>query len=189
MAKQFRQISDAHRAFIEAQHIFFVATAAPEGRVNVSPKGMDALRVLGPNRIVWLNLTGSGNETAAHLAQANRMTLMWAGFERVAMIMRAYGSARILHPGEDGWQELPEALTSQLGARQVFDMKVDILQTSCGYGVPYFDYAGERDTLKKWAEDRGEDGLRTYWHERNARSIDGFATDFEAPDNDPDNDA
>ena len=184
MATQFDHISDAHRAFIEAQHIFFVATAAPDGRVNVSPKGMDSLRLLGPNRIVWLNLTGSGNETAAHLARANRMTLMWAGFQARPMIIRAYGSARLHHPGEAGWDALPKALTGQLGARQVFDMQVDILQTSCGYGVPFFDYRGERDVLKNWAEDRGEDGLRRYWHERNARSIDGFATDFTAGDDD-----
>ncbi len=185
MARQFDHISDTHRAFIEAQKLFFVATAAPDGQVNVSPKGMDSLRVAGPNRILWLNLTGSGNETAAHLARANRMTLMWASFDTRPMIMRAYGTASLLHPGEAGWDALPQALTGQLGARQVFDMQVKTLQTSCGYGVPLFDYRGERDTLEKWAEDRGEDGIRAYWRERNARSIDGFPTDFSDGENDP----
>ncbi len=188
MARQFDRIEDDHRAFIEAQHIFFVATAAPEGRVNLSPKGMDSLRVLGENRIVWLNLTGSGNETAAHLKRANRMTLMWAGFETRPLILRAYGSARLLHPGDPGWEALPEALTGQIGARQVFDLRVEMVQTSCGYGVPYFDYRGERDALEKWAQARGEEGLRRYWHEENARSIDGFATDF-APAPPPEDDA
>ena len=91
MAKQFDAISDDHRAFIEAQHLFFCGTAADEGRVNISPKGMDTLQVLGPNRIIWQNWTGSGNETAAHLARINRMTLMWCGFEKVPMVLRAYG--------------------------------------------------------------------------------------------------
>lgn len=98
MATQFPALTDPLTKFITAQHIFFCATAGPSGRVNVSPKGMDSLRVLGPNRIVWRNLTGSGNETAGHLAQINRMTLMWCGFEAKPMILRAYGTATTLHP-------------------------------------------------------------------------------------------
>ncbi len=145
---------------------------------------MDSLRVLAANRIVWLNLTGSGNETAAHLARANRMTLMWAGFETRALILRAYGSARILHPGAAGWAALPRALTGRCGARQIFDMRVEMVIGSCGYGVPFFDYAGERGALPKWAEERGAAGLRAYWRERNAISIDGFPTDFAPRDDD-----
>ena len=183
MAKQFDALNDDHTGFIAAQHLFFVGTAAPEGRVNISPKGMDSLRVLGPNRIVWLNLTGSGNETAAHLARANRMTLMWIGFERRPLILRAYGQARILHPGTPGWDALPEALTNIKGARQVFDMDVEMVMTSCGYGVPFYDYKGERDVLEKWAEAKGDDGLTRHWHTQNSASIDGFPTDFApAPD-------
>lgn len=176
MGKQFDRIEDGHRAFIEAQHIFFTGSAAPSGKVNVSPKGMDSLRVMGPNRIVWLNLTGSGNETAGHLRLANRITLMWCGFEKRPMIMRAYGIARCLHPRDGGWDDLAGLFGAPLGARQIYDMSVEMVQTSCGYGVPYFDFAGERDTLAKWAEDKGPEGIATYWRERNATTLDGIAT-------------
>lgn len=176
MAKQFDAISDDHRGFIEASHIFFVGSAAADGRVNISPKGTDSLRVLGPNRIAWLNLTGSGNETAGHLAQVNRMTLMWAGFEKRPLILRAYGTARVVHEGEDDWAELAGLFGTPLGARQVYDMSVDLVQTSCGYAVPYFDYAGERDTLARWAENKGEAGIHAYWGEKNRTTIDGAPT-------------
>ena len=176
MAKQFDAIDDDHRAFIEAQHIFFCGTAANEGRVNVSPKGMDSLRVMGPNRIIWRNWTGSGNETAAHLALHNRMTLMWCGFEKRPMIMRAYGTARTLHPRDAGFAELNALFPETIGARQIYDMTVDMLQTSCGYAVPYFDHKGPRDTLERWTEDRGTQGIASYWQERNQQTIDGLPT-------------
>ncbi len=176
MAKQFSEISDAHRKFIEEQHIFFTGTAGPDSRVNISPKGMDSLRVLGPNRILWLNRTGSGNETAAHLLQVNRMTLMWCSFTTRPMIMRAFGPARILHPRDADWAKMAAHFPPDFAARQLFDMQVDLLQTSCGYGVPFFDYAHERDTMQHWADDRGPDGVKTYWEKRNQVSIDGAPT-------------
>ncbi len=176
MAKQFERIGDDHRAFIEAQQMFFVATAAPEGRVNLSPKGMDSLRVLGPNRIAWLNWTGSGNETAAHLLKSARMTLMWCSFGPRALILRAYGSARTLHPRDADWAGMAAHFKTGFAARQIFDLSVEMVQSSCGYGVPRFEYAGERDVLPKWAEARGPEGVRAYWAERNAVSIDGFPT-------------
>lgn len=176
MGKQFDRIEDGHKVFIEAQHIFFTGSAAPSGKVNISPKGMDSLRVMGPNRIAWLNLTGSGNETAGHLRQANRITLMWCGFEKRPIILRAYGTARCLHPHDDGWEDLAALFGPPLGARQIYDMTVEMVQTSCGYGVPYFDYAGERDTLVKWAEDKGPEGIAAYWRERNATTLDGLPT-------------
>ena len=113
MATRFAAFEDNHRAFIGAQHIFFVATAAAGGRVNLSPKGMDSLRVAGPNRVLWLNVTGSGNETAGHLIQSNRMTLMWCGFETRPLILRAYGTARTVHRRDADWP----ALAAQLPAR------------------------------------------------------------------------
>jgi hypothetical protein len=177
MAKQFVRIEPDHRAFIEAQHMFFVGTAAAEGRVNISPKGMDSLRVLDENRIVWRNMTGSGNETAGHLKQVNRITLMWCGFEKRPMIMRAYGSARTLHPRDADFAALNALFPDQIGARQIYDVSVEMLQTSCGYAVPYFDYMGERDTLKKWAQDRGPDGVSAYWAEKNQQTLDGLPTD------------
>ena len=176
MAKQFGQINDDHRHFIQAQHMFFCGTAADGGRVNISPKGMDSLRVIGPNRIVWRNMTGSGNETAGHLARINRMTLMWCGFEARPMIMRAYGTARVLHPRDADFAALQALFPSALGTRQIYDMTVDMLQTSCGYAVPFYDHAGDRDVLKKWADDKGEAAIETYWDDRNRTTIDGLPT-------------
>lgn len=183
MAKQFDQMNDDHQAFITAQHLFFVGTAAGEGRVNISPKGMDSLRILGPNRIIWRNLTGSGNETAGHLALINRMTVMWCGFEKRPMIMRAYGTARTLHPRDADFAPLNAHFPPNDGARQIYDMTVDLLQTSCGFAVPYFDHVGPRDTLEKWTEDKGPDGIATYWQDRNQQTIDGLPTHIiDAPD-------
>ncbi|ASM72696.1 MULTISPECIES: pyridoxamine 5'-phosphate oxidase family protein [Roseobacteraceae] len=176
MGKQFDRIEQDHADFIAAQHMFFVGSAADTGHVNISPKGMDSLRVLSPNRIVWRNLTGSGNETAAHLALHNRITLMWCGFEKRPMIMRAYGTARTLHPRDADFASLNAQFPPALGTRQIYDVTVDMLQTSCGYAVPYYDHAGPRDTLQKWAEDKGPDGLSTYWADRNQTSINGLPT-------------
>lgn len=176
MAKQFDHLTDDHQSFVEAQHLFFVGTAAPDGRVNLSPKGMDSLRVMGPNRIIWRNLTGSGNETAGHLAAINRMTLMWCGFETRPMIMRAYGTAQTLHPRDAAFAELNAMFEPSNGARQIYDMHVDMLQTSCGYAVPFYDYAGERDVLAKWADQKGSEGIQTHWENRNQMTIDGAPT-------------
>ena len=181
MAKQFASIEDDHRAFIEAQHLFFVGSAAADGRVNVSPKGMDSLRVAGANRIVWLNLTGSGNETAGHLLQSNRMTLMWCSFEKRPLILRAYGTARTIHAGDADWAAAVAPWGDPLGARQVYDMQVDLVQTSCGYAVPFLDFAGERETLTKWTEDKGVDGIRAYWSSTNAETLDGAPTGLGDP--------
>lgn len=175
MAKQFERIEDDHRAFIEAQHLFFVASAAADGRVNVSPKGTDSLRVAGANRILWLNLTGSGNETAGHLRQINRMTLMWCGFEGRPLVLRAYGQARAIHRHDAAWNEMAGLFGHPPGARQVFDMSVDLVQTSCGYGVPHFDYVAEREAMAKWTEDKAG-VLPEYWAEKNSLTIDGIPT-------------
>lgn len=176
MAKQFPALDADHRAIIAAQHMFFVATAASEGRVNLSPKGMDCLRVLGPNRIVWLNLTGSGNETAGHLRQNPRMTLMWCSFTKRPVILRAYGTARAVHPRDADWDDLIGQLPAEPGARQIYDMQVDLVQTSCGFAVPFYEHQGPREVLRNWAEDRGPEGLQTYWETRNQQTIDGFPT-------------
>ncbi len=175
MARQFPALDDDHRRFIAAQHIFFVGSAAETGRVNISPKGMDSLRVLGPNRVLWLNLTGSGNETAGHVARLDRMTLMWCSFEARPLILRAYGRAVATWRGTAGWDEAARHFPATPGARQVFEMAVDLVQTSCGYAVPFFDHAGPRDTLRHWAEQR-EGALPAYWAEKNRATIDGFPT-------------
>ena len=181
MAKFFEAIDDKLAAFIAEQKIYFVATAAESGRVNLSPKGMDSLRVLGENRVVWLNLTGSGNETAAHLAQVNRMTVMFCSFERAPMILRLYGTARTLHPRDEDWAELQALFPEFPGARNIFDMKVESVQTSCGFAVPFMEYTGERDALIKYAENKGPAGMEAYWAEKNQVSIDGLPTGLLTP--------
>jgi hypothetical protein len=176
MGKRYNDITPELQAFIERQHLFFVATAARDGRVNVSPKGMDTLRILGPQRVVWLNLTGSGNETAAHLLDSDRMTLMWCAFEGDPMILRLYGHARSVHPRDARWDRLSALFPPLPGARQVIEMDVDLAQTSCGMGVPLYDYADDRAALNRWAERKGPDGVRTYWSDRNRLSLDGKPT-------------
>lgn len=176
MAKQFPDLSEDHVKFIEEQHMFFVGTAADEGRVNVSPKGMDSLRILGPNRLLWLNLTGSGNETAGHLKRINRMTLMWCSFTKRPQILRCFGTAQTVHRDDDGWAELATHFPDHRSARQIYDVSLDMVQTSCGYAVPFMDYAGERPTMQHWVDQREEDDFRAYWRDRNQETIDGLPT-------------
>ena len=173
MGKQYSKISEKLKEFIETQKIFFIATAAPDGRVNLSPKGMDSLRVVNANRIIWLNHTGSGNETAAHLAESPRMTVMFCSFEDEPKILRLYGVAREVQPGDKEWDTLYQQFPPLKGARQIFDMSVDLVQTSCGFAVPFFTYQGEREMLKEWAEKKGEEGIKNYWREKNSVSLDG----------------
>lgn len=176
MADFFESITDRLREFIEQQHIFFVGTAASDGRVNVSPKGMDTLRVLEPNRLVWLNLTGSGNETAAHLLDRNRMTLMFCSFERKPLILRLYGTATEVQPDQPEWAELGAHFPDLPGARQIFDVAIESVQTSCGYAVPRMTFDEERELLSTWASKKGPDGVAAYHQEKNVVSIDGFPT-------------
>ena len=176
MAKQYEQITAQHRAFIEKQKIFFVGTAGAEGRVNVSPKGMDSLRVLGSNRVVWLSVTGSGNETAAHVAENGRMTVMFCAFEAAPMIMRLYGTAQEVTPRDEGWDALMIHFDELPGARQVFDLAVEMVQTSCGMAVPLYDYQSDREALNDWAKKKGEEGIEAYQREKNQQSIDGKPT-------------
>lgn len=178
MATQYDSLSDDLQEWIGQQPLFFVATAAPQGRVNVSPKGQDSLRILSPTRLVWLNLTGSGNETAAHIKAANRMTLMWCAFAGPPKILRVYGRAEIVHPRDENWQECAEWLPPQAGARQYYVLEIDLVQTSCGYAVPLMELTAERDVLTRWTEKRGPTGIEAYWRERNQVSIDGFPTDI-----------
>lgn len=176
MAKQFDSFTKEHTDFVAAQHIVFIGTAAADGRVNVSPKGMDSLKVLSPNRLIWRNLSGSGNETAGHLKLVNRMTVMWCSFTSQPLIMRAYGSAKTISPKDDAWETLNGHFPANPGARQVYDMTVDMVQTSCGWGVPFLDYQRDRNVLAKWAEAKGDDGIRETWARDNQATIDGFPT-------------
>lgn len=176
MADQFQSLLDEHQTFISAQKIFFVGTAAEQGHVNVSPKGQDSLAVLGPKQILWLNLTGSGNETAAHLLKVNRVTLMWCAFQGPPLILRVYGSARAIHPRDAEWSQCTQHIPPPLGARQYFMVDVDLVQTSCGYAVPLFEYAEDRVALRKWSEKKGTEGIRQYWADTNQTSLDHLPT-------------
>jgi Pyridoxamine 5'-phosphate oxidase len=180
MAKQFDRITEAHRAFILRQKVFFTASAAGEGRVNLSPKGLDTLRLLGANELAYLDLTGSGNETAAHLQATGRLTLMFCAFEGPPMILRLYGRGRVLRRGTSAYAGLIGRFEELPGARQIVALDIELVQTSCGYGVPLYEFKGDRPSLARWAESKGEEGLERYRREHNRESIDGLPTGLEA---------
>ncbi len=176
MAEQFDAFTEEQMAFVHAQKLFFVGTAAADGRINVSPKGQDTLRVVGPNTVVWLNLTGSGNETAAHLNCHDRITLMWCAFDGPPQILRAYGRGLVIHPRDAAWSRWAALIPPPLGARQYVQVDVNLVQTSCGYAVPRYRFLEPRTALDRWAATRGADGIERYWAERNTVSIDGLPT-------------
>jgi Pyridoxamine 5'-phosphate oxidase len=179
MAQQFTTMDAKHRSFIERQHIFFVASATADSRVNLSPKDAASLRILNPNRVAYLDQTGSGNETAAHVRAHGRLTMMFCAFAGAPLILRLYGRGTILPRGSAGYAEM---LADEFGgieppgARQMIVLDVDLVQTSCGYGVPLFDFGDGRTTLLRWAEAKGEEGLAAYWRLNNRKSIDGLPT-------------
>jgi len=162
--------------FIGAQKIFFVGTATADSRINVSPKGMDCLRILDASRLAWLNVTGSGNETAAHVQQVPRMTVMFCAFDGSPLILRVYRQARAIHHNDPECTDAYARFTPIAGARQVFELAIDLVQTSCGQAVPTYTYRGDRQQQRIWAEKLGTDGIRNYWREANQRSIDGIPT-------------
>jgi len=178
MAKTYPTITDELRAFIEAQRMFFVASAPldADGHVNVSPKGLDCLRVLGPLRVAYLDLTGSGNETSAHLWENGRITLMFCAVAGPPRILRLYGAGRVALPGSVAWVAVRPLFPDYPGARQLIVADIARVQTSCGFGVPLYDYAGQRDTLLKWAEAKGDQGLEAYRRQKNGRSLDNLVT-------------
>ena len=176
MAERFAKLNDKLVEFIQAQHLFFVATAGAEGFVNVSPKGMDSFRIVDSSTVTWMNLTGSGNESAAHVLENKRMTVMFCSFDKQPLILRLYGQARTFHPRDRQWPQLAATFPDHAGSRQIFVLELDLVQTSCGYAVPYYQFQGERPTLRKWAENHSESGIANYWEERNTRSLDGRET-------------
>lgn len=188
MGKLFSSIGAKHHEFILRQKIFFIASAAPGARINVSPKSVEALRLLDDRAAVYLDRTGSGNETAAHLRADGRLTFMFCAFEGAPMILRLYGRGRVLARGGQDYERLLRTEyggEDPPGARQMVLLDVESVQTSCGFAVPLFDYVGERDTLDRWARATGEEGLNEYRRKNNARSIDGLPTGlFEFEDGD-----
>lgn len=183
MAQFFPSLEPAHEELLASAPLFFVATAAPEGHVNVSPKGLDTLRILSPTRLAYLDLTGSGNETAAHILQSNRITLMVCSFTRMAMILRVYGTARSVKPGDAEWPSLIADFPEIVGTQQIFVIDIETVQTSCGYAVPQMELVAQRDTLVKWAEAKTPEELDAYRAKKNLVSIDSFPTGLQSPSN------
>ncbi len=176
MAKFYLSLSQELRAFIARQQVFFTATVPHGGRINLSPKGMDSLRVLDDTTVAYLDVTGSGNETAAHLGQNGRMTIMFCSFAEAPLILRLYGRGRAIRPRDREWGELYPRFAPLPGERQIILLEIGSVQTSCGYGVPLYEYQGERDTLARWVEKKGKQGILEYWREKNRVSIDGLPT-------------
>ncbi|MEB0133764.1 pyridoxamine 5'-phosphate oxidase family protein [Actimicrobium sp. CCC2.4] len=160
------------------QKIFFVATATADSKINMSPKGMDSLRVIDKNRIAWLNVSGSGNETAAHVQISPRMTLMFCAFEGDPLILRLYGSAKVIHQTDPEWDSLFFLFEPIPGVRQIFDVSVDFVQTSCGWAVSILSYVEERTILSDWAKTKNSDDWKAYWALKNQKSIDGITTNI-----------
>lgn len=180
MSQQFPSLSDQLISFIKEQKIFFVGTATADSRINISPKGMDSFRVTTKNTVVWLNVTGSGNETSAHVQLNPRMTIMFTAFEGNPLILRLYGSAKVIHKNDIEWESLYSLFKPTTGARQIFELDIDMVQTSCGMSVPILDYVEDRQLLSKWADTKDEDAIKKYWLDNNQLSIDGIATNIAA---------
>ena len=179
MGELFAAIGDDHRAFIARQRMFFAASAAPGARINISPREAAAFAVVDERTIVFLDRTGSGAETAAHLKADGRLTVMFCAFDGPPKILRLYGRGEVLRRGGPDYAAvLASAFAGKapVGARQIVRLHVDSVQTSCGYGVPIYDYRGPRPSLDNWSNEQGEDGLADYRRSKNAVSIDGLPT-------------
>jgi len=176
MSKWYEVITPEIKEFIAEQMMFFVATAPSAGRINLSPKGMDTFRVLSDKRVIYLDITGSGNETAAHLYENGRITIMFCSFGRNPSIMRIYGRGRTIHPRDEKWNEYLAMFPATPGLRQIMEIDVDSAMTSCGYAVPRLENLAERDTLRRYWEKRSDTDLAKYHRDMNESSIDGLPT-------------
>jgi Pyridoxamine 5'-phosphate oxidase len=176
MGKIRSMIDDVARQFIEAQHVFFVASAPLDaaGHVNLSPKGLDTFRILGPTTVAYLDFNGSGVETIAHLKENGRIVLMFCAFQGPPNIFRLYGNGRVIEAHEAEFAALAESFPNQENLRSIILVELTRVTDSCGYGVPLFKYDGERTQLQAWARNRGPEGLKAYRQEKNRRSIDGL---------------
>jgi len=176
MGKEYGQISEEHREFIENQKLFFVCTSplSAEGHINLSPKGFDCFRMLSPSRVGYLDIVGSGNETSAHLQENGRITFMFCAFDGPPKILRLYGKGFSVLPGDADWDELSKQFTILPATRQIIVADIFKAKSSCGFGVPLYNYTGERDHAFKWAEKKGAEGLEEYKKEKNMISMDGL---------------
>lgn len=180
MGKFHNIIQPAHQEFIAKQHIFFVSTAplSAGGRINLSPKGLDCFRVLSDRKVAYMDLISSGNETSAHTLENGRITIMFCSFEGAPNILRLYGKGFAVLSDSPEWAEYAPHFTIYPSTRQIIVAEIDLVQTSCGFGVPLYDYVGERHIHFDWAERKGSDGLAAYVQEKNLESLDGLPTDL-----------
>ena len=180
MGKFSDSISPAHQEFIKQQHIFFVASAplSAEGHINLSPKGMDAFRVLGNNKIGYMDVISSGNETSAHTLENGRITIMFCSFDKTPNILRLYGKGFAVLPNSADWDLYAPHFTIYQSTRQIIVADIHLVQTSCGFGIPVFDFMSERDIHFKWAEQEGAKGLQEYIKINNLKSLDGLPSDL-----------
>ena len=178
MGKFHESIADHHKEFIESQHLFFVSTAPlnGNGHINLSPKGLDSFRILSNTRVAYMDIIGSGNETSAHILENGRITFMFCAFGGPPNILRLYGKGYTVLPGDPEWPELSSYFNLLPSTRQIIAADIFKVQTSCGFGVPYYAYTGERDHAHQWAEKKGPQGLEEYKKEKNLVSIDGLPT-------------
>jgi hypothetical protein len=184
MAKQFPGLEAAHQEFIARQKIFFVASATVSLHVNLSPRGTDLFRIIDANSVLYLDKTGNGNETAAHIRAGGRLTIMFCAFEGPPQILRLYGSGVVYPRRGSAFAVLLKDRFGNVappGARQIVELRVEIVQNSCGYGVPRFTYRGARDGLDRWAEQKSQADLEAYWQEKNIRSLDFLPTGIDDP--------
>ena len=180
MGKFHESILPAHQDFIKKQHLFFVCTAPLDanGHINISPKGLDTFRVLSEKKVAYLDFIGGGNETSAHTLENGRITLMFCAFQGPPNILRLYGKGTAVLPGTSLWEQYAHNFNVSPNARQIILAEIDLVGTSCGYGVPLYEYAGERKIMFDWAEKKGEAGLSKYIQEKNLKSLDGLPTDY-----------
>lgn len=179
MAKFLQTLNESHMDFIKQQKIFFTATAPDIGRINLSPKGMDTFRILDPKTVAYLDLTGSGNETAAHISKNGRMTIMMCAFNGEPLILRLYGKGEVITPRSAQWPMLIPLFDTIPGTRQIIQLHIESTQSSCGFSVPVFEFIAEREQLAEWANKKGEKGLTEYRKKNNQTSIDGITIPFE----------
>jgi hypothetical protein len=177
MGKVYEKLDDALIGFIQRQHVFFVGTApdSPDGHLNISPKGLDTFLILNPTTVAYLDLTGSGIETVAHLRQNRRLTILFCGFEGRPLILRLYGRGRFVEPSNPEWEGLIAQFPDYPGTRSVIVMTVERIADSCGFAVPLYEYKGERSQLIDYANTKGPEGLKQYRYQKNRVSIDGIA--------------
>jgi len=176
MAKFIDHISESQQKFIREQKLFFIASAPAEGRVNLSPKGLDCFRILDANTVAYLDLTGSGNETAAHLKENGRATVMFCGFKEKPLILRLYCQGEAITPLDARFEDLMRHFVSTPGQRQIIYMKVESVQSSCGWAVPFYEFVSERSTLIENTKVKGEAAMVEYRAAKNRASIDGLPT-------------